>query len=132
MLWQKYGLAFMASLYYVAGFTHLLFPQLYKPLMPTWVFLPDEAIFYSGLLEIILATLLLIKRTRVLAAYLIIAMLIIYLPIHVQHVDDCLEAEHSHWWLIAVRIPVQFLLMRWAWKYTSPVENTPLVRKANS
>lgn len=108
----------MASLYFIAGFTHLLFPELYKPLMPTWIYLPDEAIFFSGLIEIALATLLLIKKARVMAAYLIIAILMIYLPVHVQHVDDCLKAQHSYWWLFAIRVPFQFLLMRWAWKYT--------------
>ncbi len=109
----------MAAIYFVAGFTHLLAPELYKPLMPTWVHLPDKAIFWSGLLEITLASLLLFNKTRVLAAYLIIAMLIIYLPIHVQHVDDCLGEKHEHWWIFAIRVPMQFLLMRWAWNFTS-------------
>jgi len=109
----------MAAIYYVAGFTHLFAPELYKPLMPTWIFLPDKAIFWSGLLEIALASLLLYPKTRILASYLIIAMLIVYLPIHVQHVDHCLESKHQHWWLFAIRVPMQFLLMSWAWTFTS-------------
>ncbi len=115
----------MAAIYYVAGFTHLLAPELYEPLMPTWVHLPAKAIFWSGILEITLATLLLFAKTRVAAAYLIIAMLIVYLPIHVQHVDDCLGENHQHWWIFAIRVPMQFLLMRWAWSFTSPaVQNS--------
>ncbi|WP_165456518.1 DoxX-like family protein [Pedobacter kyonggii] len=52
-------------------------------IIPKWLPAPGFLIYFSGILEIVLGVLLLIKKTRKLAALLIILMLTAFLPAHI-------------------------------------------------
>jgi uncharacterized membrane protein len=67
---------FMGVLYIFAGVMHFIKPIFYLPIMPRYLPYHLELIYLSGLCEIICGLLILFKRTRVLGAWLTIALLI--------------------------------------------------------
>jgi uncharacterized membrane protein len=88
--------------------------------MPKWLPAPGFLIYFSGILEIVLGILLLIKKTRKLAALLIILMLVAFLPAHIYmiQITPFMLGKISVTPLIAwVRLPLQLLFIGWAWYY---------------
>ena len=73
----------MAVFYAAAGFNHLLNPQFYVAIMPPGLPSPEWLNVYSGLAEIVLGIFLLEPRTRILAAWGLIALLIAVFPANV-------------------------------------------------
>ncbi len=109
-----------ALFYVLAGCNHFLSTAVYYVIMPKWLPAPGFLIYFSGILEIIFGLLLLIKKTRKLAALLIILMLIAFLPAHIYMIQvapfilgKILVTPLIAW----VRLPLQFLLISWAWYY---------------
>jgi uncharacterized membrane protein len=111
----------MAAFYVAAGVNHFLDPGFYVAIMPPYLPWHLELVYLSGVAEILCGVGLLIPRTRVLAAWATIALLIAIFPanIHVALNDVPLSgrAEGAGIWNW-VRLPFQFVLMAWAWWYT--------------
>jgi uncharacterized membrane protein len=121
---KKVFLFIMAFIYAAAGIYHFVNPRFYKILMPEW--LPYHSFFNysSGIAEIILAVMLLIERTRKISAYLIIAMLVVFLfAIHIPMTIDFYEMHHPGFLISVIRLPIQFVLIWWAWLYTKPLKS---------
>ncbi len=115
----------MAGAYAFAGMNHLMNPQMYVNIMPPGLPEPGWLNVLSGLAEIVLAVYVLEPRTRVYAAWGIIALLLAVFPanlhVAVNNIDMAtgLAAEGSNtaaW----VRLPFQLLFIVWAWWYTLP------------
>ncbi len=70
----------MAALYVVGGFNHLMNPDFYLAIMPPKLPNPEWLNVLSGLAEIVLGVFVLEPRTRVLAAWGLIALLIAVFP----------------------------------------------------
>jgi len=124
MRWLKTGsLWLMAAFYAGAGVNHFANPGFYLPIMPPYLPWHEELVFLSGAAELICAVVLLIPRTRVLAAWATIALLVAVFPanIHMAIADvpvgDPPESAGALRW---IRLPFQFVLMAWAWWYTRP------------
>jgi len=97
----------------LGGITHFVNPAMYEPLIPE--FLPKSFINYlAGIIEIILGIGVLTKPFRAQAALLILILLIIFLPIHIGDVFKENPAIGSKL-LAYIRLPLQFLLIYWAW-----------------
>ncbi|HXB13450.1 MAG TPA: MauE/DoxX family redox-associated membrane protein, partial [Bacteroidia bacterium] len=75
-------------------------------------------IAFSGVCEILLGLLLIPKATRKIAAWLITLMLIVFLWIHVQMLIDFWKNNDKDLWIAIVRLPLQFLLIWWAYTFT--------------
>jgi uncharacterized membrane protein len=109
-----------ATFYVLAGCNHFLSTAVYYVIMPKWLPAPGFLIYFSGILEIVLGILLLIKKTRKLVALLIILMLIAFLPAHIYmiQITPFMLGKISVTPLIAwVRLPLQLLFIGWAWYY---------------
>jgi uncharacterized membrane protein len=109
-----------ATFYVLAGCNHFLSTAVYYVIMPKWLPAPGFLIYFSGILEIVLGILLLIKKTRKLAALLIILMLVAFLPAHIYmiQITPFMLGKISVTPLIAwVRLPLQLLFIGWAWYY---------------
>lgn len=109
-----FQLYFMGALYIVLGVFHFTNPDFYKPLMPK--FLPAHAalIFWSGIAEIVLGIGVFFKFSKNFAMWGIIAMLAVFLLVHV----NMLFPENRlgmPLWALWLRILFQFLLMYWAY-----------------
>lgn len=109
----------MALLYMAAGVVHFIRPDFYLGIMPGWLPRPTALVLISGIAEFLLGVLLLLPATRRFSAWLIIAMLLVFLLlIHVPMLIDYSARNHPYLWLAILRIPIQFVLIRWAWAYT--------------
>lgn len=80
---RRLSLVLMALLYIAAGVNHFWHPHFYLPIIPS--FFPYKAVLntLAGVAEIVLGLLLFPVRSRRLAAYGIITMLIAFLPVHI-------------------------------------------------
>ncbi|MBC7486332.1 MAG: hypothetical protein H7282_06250 [Cytophagaceae bacterium] len=115
----KFFFYLMIVVYTFVGLVHLLFPQRFIWIMPSWLPYPLFLIYLSGAAEIILAMLLIPEKTRKISAWLIIAMLIIYfVAIHSAQTVDFYKTDNKYFLLTIVRLMFQFILIRWAWLYT--------------
>ena len=112
------GLYVMILLYTVAGINHFYNPTIYISIIPPW--LPDKLLltYFSGVCEIVLALLLIPAKTRRLAAWGIILLLIAVFPANIQMAIIYHQTNNSYLWLTILRLPIQFLLMWWAYSYT--------------
>lgn len=111
----------MAAIYALAGVCHFVNPLFYEAMMPAW--LPYSSVFnyFGGVVEIILAVLLLPRTTRRVSAILIITMLIIFFfVIHIPMALHFYKTDHPGFWISIIRLPIQFVLIWWAWLYAKP------------
>ena len=113
----------MALAYMFAGFNHLMNPDFYIAIMPPGLPDPEWLNVLSGLAEIVLGVYLLEPRTRVLAAWGIIALLIAVFPANLYVALENVGAGGPGTGAGAtnyVRLPFQALFIVWAWWYTRP------------
>jgi uncharacterized membrane protein len=111
----------MALLYAAAGANHLIHPEVYRQIMPEWVPLHEAMIFISGIFEIAFALMLLFPLTRRISAWLIILLLIAVFPANIQMMLDYLHEHKPGLWLTVLRLPLQFVLIWWAYSFTKPL-----------
>ncbi len=114
------ALYLMALLSGAAGINHFINPGPYVQIMPRWLAWHKELVALSGLIEIILALLLLFPKTRQLAAWGIIVLLVAVFPANVQMYADYRSRQDALLWIAALRLPLQLLLIGWAFLYTRP------------
>lgn len=107
----------MAATYLIAGLMHFIKPTLYMRILPGYLPGHKLLVILSGLAEIVLGVALCISVTKQLAIYGIIIMLTFFLPVHVHMLFDKKAAMGLPKWILIVRIPLQFLLMYWAYHY---------------
>jgi len=97
----------------LAGIQHFRDPAMYAPFIPDA--LPKNLITYlSGALEILLGAGVFVPRYRSMATLGILILMIVFLPLHVVDVFRAEPAIGSKL-LAYVRLPLQFVLIGWAW-----------------
>jgi uncharacterized membrane protein len=112
--WHYY---LMATLYIGAGLLHFFKSPWYLPVLPKRVPAKLLVVHLSGILEIYLGILLLLPSWKPIALWGIILMLLFYLPVHIVMVRNPHFRKRFPGWVLWLRLPVQFLLMYWAWSY---------------
>jgi len=110
----------MVLLYVLAGINHFYNTHFYEAIMPGYISYHTVLIYVSGVCEILLGLLLIPMATRKIAATLIALMLIVFLWLHVQMLIDYWKTNDKHLWIAVVRIPMQFILIWWAWSFARP------------
>jgi len=121
----------MASIYIIAGITHFVIPEAFAQIVPPMLPYPLALAYLSGVAEIVLGVGLLYSRTRKLAAWGVIALLIAIFPANIyMAVSDVtvtgvfgrtLTPSPAVQW---GRLPLQGILILWAWWYTRPMPET--------
>jgi uncharacterized membrane protein len=106
----------MAFLYTAQGFVHILNPAFFVRMIPPELPNPEWLNLIAGLAEIVLGVFVLEPRTRVFAAWGLIALLIAVFPVNVH---AALAGSDLGPW---VRLPFQAAFIVWAWWYTRPDE----------
>jgi uncharacterized membrane protein len=120
-------LGLMALLYTVAGVAHFANPGPFVQMVPDYLPWPLGLVYLSGIAESSLGLLLLWPRTRRLAAWGVIALLVAVFPANLH------MAIHNIWptgmpaWLpppsplgLWLRLPLQLVLIAWAYVFTRP------------
>lgn len=102
----------------LAGVNHFLNPAFYLKMMPPILPAPLFLIYLSGALEIALGVLLLIPRFTRLAAWGAIALLIAVYPANIYMWMNTQLFPEFDPRLILLRLPLQFVMMWWAYWYT--------------
>lgn len=108
----------MAGLYIAAGLNHFRKPKMYLRLMPDYIPAHLTMVYISGVAEVILGALLLFPATRIWAAWGIIILLILVFPANIQMALDFYARKNPYLWIAIIRLPLQFVLIWWAWIYT--------------
>jgi uncharacterized membrane protein len=101
----------------LAGVLHFVTPDTYMKIMPPYLPWHRPLVFISGMAEIGLGVLLLVPRFSPLAAWGLIALLIAIFPANVYHYENQDHLPGSPLYHI-VRLPLQGVLIFWAWIYT--------------
>ena len=112
----------MGLLYVAAGVNHFVHAEMYLAIMPPWLPAHRFLVYLSGIMEIIFGALLWFPGTRRLAAWGIILLLIAVFPANIQMALNYYHHQSPQLWLAIFRLPLQFLLIWWAWQYTKSAD----------
>jgi uncharacterized membrane protein len=112
------SLYIMAVLYLLAGVMHFARTRFFLKIVPPFLPFKKALVYISGVIEIILGIALIPEATRSLAAWGVIALLIAVFPANIYHFTSKGAGMKIPTWLLAVRLPIQFLLIAWALWYT--------------
>ncbi len=115
---KKTGLYIMAGLYIVAGVNHFISPFIYVAIIPHWLSQPLLLVYISGVFELMCGSLLLLKPATKIAAWGIILLLIAVFPANIQMTINYYNTHNPYLWLAILRLPLQFVLIWWAYQYT--------------
>ena len=113
--WHLYLMAF---LYISAGFNHFRKPGMYIRIIPPFFKNPKLINTLSGVAEILLGILLVFPLSRKFAAWGIIALLIAVFPANLFMFQDKKASFGLPKWILFVRLPLQIVLIYWAYQYT--------------
>ncbi|MBK5214768.1 MAG: hypothetical protein JJE55_14035 [Flavobacteriaceae bacterium] len=113
--WHQY---LMGVLIVLAGMNHFRKPKLYESIIPPYIPAHSTMVMVSGIVEMALGFMLMNKNSQEVAAWGIIAMLIIFIPVHIYMLQDEKAAMKMPKWVLILRLPLQFGLMYWAYLYT--------------
>jgi uncharacterized membrane protein len=88
--------------------------------MPPYLPAPLALVYLSGLAEIGLGLGLLFRRTQQWAAWGTVALLIAVFPANVYMAQANDSLFHLPTWVVWSRLPLQLVLIGWAWRHTKP------------
>lgn len=115
---KKVLLYLLVVFYLFMGSMHLIQPEQYFAMMPSWLPAQNILIILSGIVEISLAVLLIPTKTRAIAAKLIIAMLVVFFfAIHIPESISYYKTGNEKFVVSIIRLPIQFLFIAWAWMF---------------
>jgi uncharacterized membrane protein len=108
----------LGGLFVVAGINHFVSTRFYVGIMPPYLPWHLELVYISGIAEVALGILLMVRRLAVRAAWGLIALLVAVFPANVHmamHPEPYPSLPAAALWL---RLPLQGLLIAWAYWYT--------------
>jgi uncharacterized membrane protein len=115
---KKVSLLLLILLYVGAGINHFWHPDFYYAIIPPYIPNHFMANRTAGISEIVLGILMIFIYTRKFAAYMIIAMLIVFITVHVYMIQKggCMnELVCIPLWKAWLRLLLQPVLILWAW-----------------
>ena len=110
----------MGGAYIYVGIRHFVDPDFFLAIMPDYLPLHTEAVYISGIFEILLGAMLFFKKSRCIAGWGLIALLIAVFPANIylaqnetaQHAIDISQTA------AIVRLPFQALFIALAYWHT--------------
>lgn len=116
-LFYPWHLYLMGGMYVLAGLMHFIKPKMYMRIMPNYLPYHKTLVYLSGLSEILLGMGVCFSITKNLSIYGLIVMLILFLLVHFYMLSGKKAAAGIPKWLLVLRLPLQFLLIYWAYQY---------------
>jgi uncharacterized membrane protein len=121
---KKISLSVMTAFYFWAGLNHFWHTSDYLRIMPPYLPYPLLLVQISGVAESFLGLLLPWRKTRRWACYGIIALLTAVFPEHLyanlyMFTSGGAGTTYPHW-LLLIRLPLQAVLMGWAYWHSKP------------
>ena len=115
---KKAGVYITGLLYIAAGINHFWHPDFYLKMLVGFPY-PVALNIISGLAEIILGIGICVPVTRKISAWGLITLLVVIFPANINmafHWQDYGNTVVP----FLIRLPIQFVLIGWAWVYTKP------------
>lgn len=105
----------LVGIFTVSGVIHLVRPEFYEAIMPSWVPAHRKVILASGVAEILLAAGIVVPKTRGLAGWGSVALLVGVFPANVKMALDALKTDNTAFQAAAIaRLPLQLPMIRTA------------------
>lgn len=112
--WSTVVIIMVVFMFY-GGVQHFNNTAFYIPFVPDFLPYKTAIIYLSGVVEIVVALLLVIKKYRRIGTLALFILMFVFLPIHIWDVFSNTPAIGSHEAAI-IRLPIQFILIGIAWK----------------
>lgn len=111
----------------IVGITHFIRPEQYARIVPPELPAPVSLVYISGVFEILGGIGLLIPFVSVAAAWGLIALFIAVFPANINQAIHSIPIEGipHHPLFYWFRLPLQAVLIAWAWWYTRKPEQQP-------
>tara|TARA_R110002049_G_scaffold290103_3_gene473381 strand:- start:2066 stop:2428 length:363 start_codon:yes stop_codon:yes gene_type:complete len=107
----------MALIYVFAGIMHFIKPKAYMRIMPRYLPKHKLLVYVSGLAEILLGIGLCFSATKKYSIYGILTILTVFLLVHFYMLSSKKASAGFPRWALVLRIPLQFVLLYWAYWY---------------
>ena len=114
---ENLDLYIMSGLYIFAGCMHFVTPKMFKRIVPPYIPYRMAMVYVSGLFEVLFGTGLIFDETRSWSALGLILLLIAVFPANIYMAKRFREKGHKYTWATYARLPLQFLLINWAYLY---------------
>lgn len=111
----------LGILFVLAGTMHFVRPKVYLRMMPPWIPWHAAAVYVSGAAEILLGIGVLVPATTRWAAWGLIALLVAVFPANVFMFQKPERFPKVPRVLLALRLPLQAVLIAWALWHTGVV-----------
>lgn len=129
----KLILHYLMAIFYVgSGIMHFVRPGFYLRMMPPYLPWHLALVNLSGGIEIALGILVLIPRTTRLVAWGIILLLIAVFPANLYMAMNPARFPEFKPLALSIRLPLQAVLIAWAYWYTKPLPANPKPASVNS
>lgn len=110
----------LGAFFVIAGANHFIRPDFYAGIVPPYLPWPVAIVYVSGICEVMLGIMLFIRRTQIIAAWGMIALMLAVFPANIHMaVHPELYSQFSPMALWA-RLPLQGVLIAWAFWFTRP------------
>jgi uncharacterized membrane protein len=107
----------LAAIFAASGTLHLLHPRPYEQIVPHRLPRKRELVYASGLAELACAGGLVHARTRGVAGWASVALLVAVFPANVQMAFDAQRTRSAPYKLVTLaRLPLQWPMIRTAWR----------------
>jgi len=116
--YRHLALVLFAMLFVGGGIGHFVITDAYARIVPPALPWPRALVYLSGASEVLGGLGLLYSRTRWAAAWGLVALLVAVFPANVYMAMHGIGAPA---WVLWLRLPLQGLLIAWAWVYTRRV-----------
>lgn len=119
---RQLALLLLAAFYVAAGVNHFVNPEYYVAIMPPYLPWHHELVWLSGVFEVLGGLGVLPVATRSAAGFGLVALLVAVYPanVHMALHPEPYVASGVPLFALYLRLPLQFLLMAWAWWATRP------------
>ena len=109
---KQAALYLLIAVYFLAGVNHFWHPKFYYKMIPPYVGDAYWVNIIAGLAEIILAVMMVFPETRNVGVYLIIVMLLAFIPTHIYWFQVFPDMQLIGWVRLLIVHPI---LIAWAW-----------------
>lgn len=117
-----------AAIFIFGGIAHFTKVDFYLSMMPDYLPYHLELVYISGAIELVLGALLLIPKYKTYSAYGIIALLVAVFPANIHMYLNAPDYPQMSETALIIRLPIQLLLILWAYAYTRKGQENEVTR----
>lgn len=118
----RIGRILCALAFIAAGLNHFINPAMYLKIMPPIFPFPLELVYVSGVFEILGGLGLFLRRTRLVAVWGLILLLIAVFPANMHMAIHPEITPKIPIWILFLRLPLQALIIAWVWNCRDKTE----------